>query len=107
MYRAFLPNEANNDTIIKLQDFIGSILTCINGSWAQYNVHEGLKIVPIIYIRELKVIYGTVNTVKLFLNDLTILLINELGFKPNPYDNCVAKCYNQHVDDLIISYVDN
>ena len=48
---AFLPTKAINDTIIKLQDVIGSILTYINGSWAQYNVYEGLKRVPIVYIR--------------------------------------------------------
>ena len=66
-----------------------------------------------IYNRAIKVLYGTVDAAKLFYDNLCGVLVNELGFKLNSYDGCVAdkiidgkQCMIVfHADDLKISHV--
>ena len=62
---------------------------------------------PVIYVRLLKALYGTLKSALLFWENLSETL-QEWGFKINPYDWCVAnKMINSkqctigwHVDDL-------
>ena len=69
---------------------------------------------PTIYSEALKALYGTVDASKLFFDDLPGFLLDDLGFKRNPYDWCVVnKIINGkqctivwHVDNLMISHVD-
>ena len=68
---------------------------------------------PVIYMRLLKALYGTVRAARLFWQMLSSSLV-EWGFEINPYDECVAnKMINGkqctivwHVDDLKISHAD-
>ena len=83
---AFLQTDASDQTLIKLQGAIIESLLKINPDCRQYVVYEGEKRSPIIYSKALKALYGTVDAAKLFFEDLSNFLINELGFVRNPYD---------------------
>jgi hypothetical protein len=68
---------------------------------------------PVIYVKLVKALYGTLQAALLFWKDLSGFLIDH-GFVLNPYDECVAnKMINGkqctivwHMDDLKISHVD-
>ena len=65
-------------------------------------------------MRLTKALYGTLQAALLFWEELSQFLIENLGFRANPYDQCVVnKTINGkqctilwHVDDLKISHVD-
>ena len=67
---------------------------------------------PTIYDRAKKALYGTVDVAKLFYDNLTGFLREDMGFTHNPYDSCVmnkriegSQCtVTFHVDDLKISH---
>ena len=109
---AFLQTTASDDTIIRLQGVLVHTLLKINPSWEQYVIYEGRKRTPTIYSRAIKALYGTVGAAKLFFDNLSSFLSKNLGFEPNPYDNCVmnkqidgSQCTIMfHVDDLKISH---
>jgi hypothetical protein len=69
---------------------------------------------PVIYVKLVKALYGTLQAALLFWQNLTDYLM-EIGFELNPYDECVAnKIINGkqctivwHVDDLKISHEDS
>ena len=111
---AFLQTMASDGTIIKLQGAIVGIMLKVNPSWKEFVVLEGKRKVPTIYSEAIKALYGTVDAAKLFYDNLCSILVDELGFKLNPYDACVAnKDINGkqctivwHVDDLKISHKD-
>ena len=77
-------------------------------------VYEVRNKTQTIYSEALKALYGTVDAAKLFYDNPCDLLISKLGFKKNPYDQCVVnKTINGkqatiafHVDDLKISHSD-
>ena len=87
---AFLQTKASKGTIIKLQGAIVTSLLKINPKWKQYVVYEGHKRVPTVYSEALKALHGTVDASKLFSNDLSGFLLDNLGFKRNPYDWCIV-----------------
>ena len=66
------------------------------------------------YMELLKALYGTLRAARLFWQKLSKQLIDEWGFIPNKYDDCVVnKMVNGqqmtvvwHVDDLKVSHVD-
>ena len=111
---AFLQTAASSNTIIKLQGSIVKIMLKINPSWKAFIVHEGKNRTPTIYSKAIKALYGTMDAAKLFYDNLCKVLVEDMGFKMNPYDGCVAnKTINKkqytivfHVDDLKISHVD-
>ena len=69
---------------------------------------------PVLYVRLLKALYGTLQAALLFWEDLSGFLMNELGFQMNPYDLCVVNKMVDgkqctaiwHLDDIKISHVD-
>ena len=87
----------------------------ITPSWKQFVVFEGRRNTPTIYSRAIKALYGTLDAVKLFFDNLSGYLRDELGFKSNPYDSCVMNKFVNgsqcivifHVDDLKISHEDS
>ena len=110
---AFLQTDASDDTIIKLQGVLVITLLKINPEWKKFVTYEGRKRTPTIYSRAIKALYGTVDAAKLFFENLSSFLMEELGFKRNPYDMCVlnkeinnSQCTIMfHVDDLKISHL--
>ena len=67
-----------------------------------------------IYTQLLKALYGTLQAALLFWRKLRCFLVDQLGFIPNPYDQCVVnkiihgkQCtVGWHVDDIMVSHVD-
>ena len=108
---AFLQTKASDDTSIKLEGAIMGVMLKLNPSWSQYVTYEGLKKIPTIYKNAIKALYGTVDAAKLFYDNLSVVLIDELGLERNPYDAYVVdKNINTkqcpiiwHVDDLKIT----
>ena len=111
---AFLQTKASDETFIKLQGGIIESLLKINPDWKRCVVYEGRKEVPTIYSEALKVLYGTVDASKLFFEDLSGFLLEDLGFTRNPYDWCIVNNIINGkqctivwwVDDLMISHAD-
>ena len=109
---AFLQTKARNGTMIKLQGAVVEALLKINPKWSKCIVYEEKKRVPTIYIEATKARYGMVDASKVLFNDLTLYLVETLGFTPNTYDVCVVnkqidgkKCtISWYVDDLKISH---
>ena len=74
-------------------------------------VEEGEQVM---YMELLKALYGTLRAARLFCQKLSKQLIDEWGFTPNKYDDCmVNKMFNSqqmtvvwHVDNLTVSHVD-
>ena len=97
---------------IKLDGELAKLLIKVDESYAQFLTYENGT--PVIYCELSKALYGTLQAAKLFWENLTDFLCNELGFTLNPYDSCVAnKSINGkqctiawHVDDLKISHVE-
>lgn len=79
----------------------------INPLWGDFSVFEEKSKIPTIYSDAMK-------AANLFYNILCRVLVDELGFKMNLYDRCVAnKTINKrkctivlHVDDVKISHID-
>ena len=79
----------------------------------RFFVLEGRKKIPTIYSESTKALYGTVDTAKLFYDNLCGVLVDELGFKLNQYNTCVANKETNgkqctivwHVNDLKISHI--
>jgi hypothetical protein len=74
--------------------------------------HNGKEV---IYVELTKALYGTMQAALLFWENLSLFLVNELGFELNKYDQCVANKMQMingkqctiiwHVDDLKMSHV--
>ena len=62
---------------------------------------------PTIYSEAIKVLYGTVDTSKLFFDDLTSFLVKDIGFTANPFDACVANKIIEGKQCTITWHVDN
>jgi len=98
---------------VRLEGVMAQLLVRVNPSkYAPYLTTEGGK--PVIYVRLLKALYGTLQAALLFWENLSSFLVSELGFEPNRYDSCVVnksidgqQCtIAWHVDDLKISHLD-
>ena len=108
---AFMHADIDEKIHIKLDGELALLLIKVDETYAQYLTYENGT--PVIYTELSKALYGTLQAAKLFWENLTEFLCNELGFELNPYDPCVAnKIINGkqctiawHVDDLKISHV--
>jgi hypothetical protein len=110
---AFMQADMNAVVHVRLTGPLATMLARVNpGKYEKFIVMEKGK--PVIYVRLLKALYGTMQASLLFWRDLTAEL-KRAGFIINPYDECVAnKTVNGkqctvlwHVDDLKISHVDS
>jgi hypothetical protein len=108
---AFLQRDVGGLIHVRLEGPLITLLTKVDPKlYKQYIVNEKGK--PVLYVKLLKALYGTLQAAMLFWKDLTEHLV-EWGFKINPYDWCVAnkmiggkQCtIVWHVDDLKISHV--
>jgi hypothetical protein len=96
---------------MKLEGPLAQLLTKVDPKhYSQFVASERGK--KVIYVKLKKALYGTLQAALLFWKDLSGYL-QEMGFKLNPYDRCVAnkmidgkQCTTLwHVDDLKISHV--
>jgi hypothetical protein len=87
--------QADMDEVIhmRLAGPLAMLLTKVNDEkYTKFVTHENGK--PVMYVRIVKALYGTLQAALLFWRDLSGELL-KWGFELNPYDNCVA---NKMVD---------
>jgi hypothetical protein len=98
---------------VKLEGVMARMMVRINQErYGPYLAEENGR--PVLYVRLLKALYGTLQAALLFWEDLSGFLVNKLGFQSNPYDSCVVNKMVDgkqctaiwHVDDIKISHVD-
>ena len=110
---AFMHADMDEKIHIKLDGELAILLMRADETYKEYLTYE--RGVPVIYAELSKALYGTLQAAKLFWENLTSFLCDDLGFTLNPYDSCVAnKIINGkqctiawHVDDLKISHIDS
>ena len=107
--------QAEIDELVHVR-FTGAMVTLLleidHEMYKDYVVME--KGEQVMYMELLKALYGTLRAAHLFWQKLSKQLIDEWGFTPNKYDDCVVnKMINGqqmtvvwHVDDLKVSHVD-
>ena len=103
---AFIQADMDELVHIKLEGDVAILLIKIDPSYERFLTYERNK--PVIYAKLNKALYGTVQAAYLFWKNLSSFLVDDLGFKINAYDSCVAnKMINGsqctivwHVDDL-------
>ena len=107
--------QAEIDELVHVR-FTGAMVTLLleidHEMYKDYVVEE--KGEQVMYMELLKALYGTLRAARLFWQKLSKQLIDEWGFTPNKYDDCVVnKMINGqqmtvvwHVDDLKVSHVD-
>ena len=107
--------QAKIDELVHVR-FTGAMVTLLleidHEMYKDYVVVE--KGERVMYMELLKALYGTLRAAHLFWQKLSKQLIDEWGFTPNKYDDCVVnKMVNGqqmtvvwHVDDLKVSHVD-
>jgi len=110
---AFMHAEINEEIYIRLEGTMADLLIQVDPKkYGPCIVKENSK--NVIYLLLRNALYGTLEAALLFWRNLSSFLVDELGFKLNPYDTCVAnKMINGkqctirwHIDDLKISHVD-
>lgn len=110
---AFMQTDMNAMVYVRLSGPLAVMLARVNPKkYTKFVVTEKGK--PVIYVRLLKALYGTLQASLLFWKDLTSEL-KKAGFEINPYDECVANKIVDgkqctvlwHVDDLKISHTDS
>ena len=108
---AFMQGEQDKTVHMKMEGTLAELLAkCDPTKYQPYLVIERGK--PVLYVKLVKVLYGTIRATLIFWRKFTEQLI-EWGFTVNPYDWCVANKLVQgsqltitwHVDDLKISHV--
>ena len=107
--------QAEIDELVHIR-FTGAMVTLLLE--IDYEMYKDYVIVEkgerVMYMELLKALYGTLRATRLFLQKLSKQLIDEWGFTPNKYDDCVVnKMINGqqmtvvwHIDDLKVSHVD-
>lgn len=109
---AFMQSDMDEVIHMKLEGPLAELLTKVDPkTYLKYMVKENGK--SVIYVTLKKALYGTLQAALLFWQSLTETL-EEMGFKANPYDQCVMNKIIDgkqctilwHVDDLKISHVD-
>ena len=107
--------QAEIDEMVHVR-FTGAMVTLLLE--IDYEMYKDYVIVEkgerVMYMELLKALYGTLRAACLFWQKLSKQLIDEWGFTPNKYDDCVVnKMINGqqmtvvwHVDDLKVSHVD-
>ena len=109
---AFMQANMDDEVYMRIDGKMAELLVKINPNrYKKYLTNENGT--PVLYVLIKKALYGTVQAVMLFWQNLIGFLLDDLGFELNPYEWCVANKMidgNQctivwHVDDLKISQV--
>ena len=109
---AFMQSEMDELVHMKLEGQIALLLIRLDPSYKQFLSYQRGK--PDIYTELNKALYGTLQAALLFWRNLSVFLVEKMGFEANPYDFCIvnkiingSQCtIGWHVDDLKISHID-
>jgi hypothetical protein len=82
---AFMQSDMNEVLYLQLDGPMAELLVGMNPEkWKKYSVGENGK--QVIYVRLLKAHYGTLQAALLFWENLSVFLVNKLGYTLNQYD---------------------
>ena len=103
---AFMHSDIDEQLHLKLESEIPELLVKVDPTYAEFVSKEKGKMV--IYAELSKALFGTLQAALLFWKNLSTFLINDQGFKVNPYDWCMVnkdingkQCtIGWHFDDL-------
>ena len=109
---AFMQADIDELIHLRLDGELVELLIKVDPSYHKFVTYEGKT--PVIYTQLSKVLYGTLQATLLFWRKLQGFLMDQLGFTPNPYDQCMVNKIIQgkqctiswHVDDIMVSHVD-
>ena len=109
---AFMQADIDELIHLRLDGELAELLIKVDASYQKFLTYEGKT--PVIYTQLSKALYGTLQAALLFWRKLQGFLVDQLGFTPNPYDQCVVNKTIQgtqctvgwHVDDIMVSHVD-
>ena len=109
---AFMQADIDELIHLRLDGELAELLIKVDPSYRKFLTYEGKT--PVIYTQLSKALYGTLQAALLFWCKLRCFLVDQLGFIPNPYDQCVVnkiihgkQCtVGWHVDDIMVSHVD-
>ena len=109
---AFMQADIDELIHLRLDGELAELLIKVDASYQKFLTYEGKT--PVIYTQLSKALYGTLQAALLFWRKLRGFLVDQLGFTPNPYDQCVVnktilgkQCtVGWHVDDIMVSHVD-
>ena len=110
---AFLHADMEEDVQMLLEGTIAELIVKLDPALYSKYVWENKQGKPMLYVKLMKALYGTLQAALLFWRLLSDTLI-EWGFKLNEYDKCVAnkiingkQCtFIWHLDHLKISHVE-
>jgi len=110
---AFMHSDMDELVHMKLDGPMAKLLVCVDPKKYERFITKDHNGKEVIYIGLTKALYGTMQAALLFWENLSLFLVNELGFELNKYDRCVAnKMINSkqctiiwHVDNLKMSHV--
>jgi hypothetical protein len=110
---AFMQCDIDKLIFVKLESAMALLLVKMDPiKYEPFLTYENDK--PVLYVKLLEALYGTLQAALLFWESLSSFLIDELGFTVNTYDPCVVnKTINGkqctalwHVDDIKMSHVE-
>ena len=84
-----MPSFRQKQVVLPLSSYKEQWLKWINPTCKYFVVNEGRTNVSTIYSEAIKALYGTVDASKLFVDNLTLFLVNDLGFTSSHYDEYV------------------
>ena len=84
---AYLHADMDDFTLLKLEGNSVNIMCEVNGEYEEFVCIENGK--RVLYLRLLKALYGCVKSALLWY-ELFSSTLKDMGFKLNPYDECVA-----------------
>ena len=110
---AFMHSDMDELVHMKLDGPMAELLVRVDPKKYERFITKDHNGKEVIYVELTKALYGTMQAALLFWENLSLFLVNELGFELNKYDRCVAnKMINGkqctiiwHVDDLKMSHV--
>ena len=105
---AFMWVDINELIHLRLDGELAELLIQVDPSYHKFLTCEGKT--PVIYTQISKGLNGTQQSALLFWHKLQGFLVDQLGFTPNPYDQCVENKIIQgkqctvgwHVDDIMV-----
>jgi hypothetical protein len=106
---AYLNATMEREVYMEIEEYLTKILVELHPELTKYVSENGC-----LYVKLIKALYGCIESAKLFYKHLSTTLFN-FGFIQNSYDNCIFNYYENgiqctiaaHVDDLLITCIDN
>ena len=101
---AFLKGDMDDFVLVKLINEEVDIMCDVNPDFKNYVVQEGKN--RVLYMQLNKALYGCLKSATIWY-DTYITTLKDMGFKINPYDQCVANAEIEGSQCTVVWYVDD